>query len=341
MQESELDYRPSPTPAQGLRAWIISDGKAGHLAITTGVAEAMGLNYKVIPVAPRGLRRIFAPWAPVSPAKRPGAATSPFRPPWPDFVFAAGRTTIPYLRAIHWAAFGQTFTVAFQDPRMGARTADLIWAPAHDKLRGDNVINTVTAPHGFSQEKLAALAARPPVEIAALKRPRIAVLIGGPSAAYAFTSADAARFERLLASASRLGASFMMTGSRRTPHEFMARAEAAIASAPHVISRNSGENLYPHFLASADVFLVTADSVNLSGEAAATGKPIHIFHPSGGKAKFERFHSALTALGSTRNAPDVFSSLDGWTYNPVQAASTVAAEILRRWEDNKASMAAK
>ena len=38
----------------------------------------------------------------------------------------------------------------------------------------------------------------------------------------------------------------------------------------------------PSFLAHADAFVVTADSVNMAGEAAATGKPIYIFEPSGG-----------------------------------------------------------
>ncbi len=337
MHKFEPDYRPSEASAQGLRAWIISDGKAGHLAITTGVAEAMRLNYKIIPVAPRGLRRIFAPWAPVSPAKRPGAVASPFRPPWPDFVFAAGRTTIPYLRAIHWAAIGQTYTVAFQDPRIGARTADLIWAPAHDKLRGENVINTITAPHGLSQKKLSELAAAPPPQIAALKSPRIAVLIGGPSAAFTFTAADALRFKQLLASASRLGASFMMTGSRRTPRSFMEQAEAAIAGAPHVIWRGTGENPYAQFLASADMFLVTADSVNMTGEAAATGKPVYVFHPSGGKPKFERFHAALRSLCVTRDAPNTLISLESWTYPAVDAASCVAREIFRRRQSSKSA----
>jgi hypothetical protein len=331
MQQTSANYPLSPASAQGARAWIISDGKTGHLAITKGVADAMGLQYKIFPVAPRGLRRIFAPWAPVSPAKRPGAAASPFRPPWPKFVFAAGRTTIPYLRAIHWATGGESFTVAFQDPRIGARTADLIWAPLHDKLRGDNVINTITAPHGFSPDVLDRLAGSPPPEIAALPKPRIAVLIGGPSQAYGFTAADAAALQKLVASAVELGAGLMITASRRTPPDFIAKVEAAAQGAPAVIWRGLGENPYPSFLACADMFIVTADSVNMAGEAASTGKPIYIFHPTGGKSKFERFHHSLRALGVTRDAPEAFASLEMWTYAPIDAARIIACEITRRW----------
>ncbi len=335
MHEVRESIAPEGKIAAKARAWILSDGKAGHLAITMGVAEAMGLDYRIIPVAPRGLRRIFAPWAPVSPAKRPGADTSPFRPPWPDFVFAAGRTTIPYLRSVHWAAAGETFTVAFQDPRTGTRTADLIWVPEHDRLRGDNVITTPTAPHRFTPAVLESLRRAPPPDIAALPHPRMAVLLGGPSNAYSFTHHDVARMAGLLTSAAACGASFMVTVSRRTPADLVASVGRAIEGVPCVFWRGVGDNPYAHFLACADMFLATADSINMTGEAAATGRPVYVFHPKGGKAKFSRFHERLKAAGITRDAPDRFERLESWTYPPINAAKHVAAEICRRWRARK------
>jgi mitochondrial fission protein ELM1 len=337
MHEASASTTSEMGTAARARAWIISDGKAGHLAITTGVAEAMGLDYRVIPVSPRGLRRIFAPWAPVSPAKRPGSDTSPFRPPWPDFVFAAGRTTIPYLRSIHWAAARDTFTVAFQDPRTGTRTADLIWVPEHDRLRGENVITTPTAPHRFNAAMLERLRQTPPPEIAALPHPRMAVLLGGPSGAYGFTHQDVARMASLLVSAAAHGASFMVTVSRRTPPDLIASVGRAIEGVPGVFWKGCGDNPYAHFLACADIFLATADSINMTGEAAATGRPVYVFHPKGGRAKFARFHERLQAAGITRVAPDRFERLDTWTYPPINAAQHVAAEIYRRWQARKSA----
>lgn len=317
------------------RAWVLSDGKAGHLAITTGVAEAMGLDYRIIPVAPRGLRRIFAPWAPVNPAKRAGAETSPFRPPWPDFVFAAGRTTIPYLRSIHWNAPRETFTVAFQDPRTGPRTADLIWVPEHDRLRGANVITTPTAPHRFSREALMKLRQSIPPAMAGLPSPKLAVLLGGPSGAYNFTKQDVVRLTALLASAASTGATLLMTVSRRTPPDLKQALGEAIKNGPHMFWQGEGNNPYPYFLATADLFLATADSVNMAGEAAATGRPLYIFHPSGGKSKFGRFHETLQRLGISREAPEIFERFDSWSYEPLHAAEQVAGEILQRWRQRK------
>jgi uncharacterized protein len=331
MQEARTGYYAVTEPAPAPRAWIISDGKAGHQVITTGVAEAMGLNYKVFPVAPRGLRRLFAPWAPIPPAKKPGSPTSAFRPPWPDFIFAAGRTTIPYLRALRQACGPKTYTVVFHDPRTGLDTADLIWVPRHDRLRGRNVISTVTAPHRFSAAKLAALAAAPLPAIESLPRPRIAVLIGGPAGTYDFPASDRDHLLRLLASAGRLGASFMITPSRRTPPELIDAVKAATVHAPRFFWDGDGENPYGHFLASADAFIVTGDSVNMVGEAASTGKPIYVLYPNAGRERHEPYHAALQAFHAVRPAPDEFRSLEFWDYQPLNSTLEVAGEILRRW----------
>jgi len=66
-------------------------------------------------------------------------------------------------------------------------------------------------------------------------------------------------------------------------------------------------------------------------EAAATGRPIYVFAPSGGSAKFNRFHSALAAYGATRLLPLAGEPLERWTYEPLHSAEVIADEIARRW----------
>ena len=66
-------------------------------------------------------------------------------------------------------------------------------------------------------------------------------------------------------------------------------------------------------------------------EAAATGRPIYVFSPSGGSAKFNRFHSALAAYGATRLLPLAGEPLETWTYEPLHSAEVIADEIARRW----------
>ena len=315
----------------GLRGWIVSDGKAGNDAQTRGVFNALGLSYEIKRVDPAGVWRLLAPWGPVSPAERFGTQGSQFRPPWPDFAIAAGRLTTPYIRRLKRAAGGRTYTVILLDPRVGTGAADLFWVPEHDRLRGANVITTLTAPHSYTPRRLAELRCTMPPDIAALPAPRVAVALGGPDGNYRYTPAAVTRLVSALRSFVALGAGLMITPSRRTPPEVATLVRDATESTPRLFWSGTGDNPYPHFLAHADAFIAPADSVNMVGEACATGKPVYLFEPEGGSPKRSRFHAALRRHGATRPLPERLETLEAWTYVPLNSAETIAAEIAGRW----------
>lgn len=321
----------SNAPPVSLRSvWIISDGKAGHESQSRGVAAALGSEPVVKFIAPRRTWRVLAPWGPVDPAERFGQPGSTFAPPWPDVAIATGRATVPYLRRLKRVAGAGVFTVALQDPRTGCGAADLVWVPDHDKLRGANVINTPTSPHAFSPERLAALRAQCPPEIAALPGPRVAVLLGGNSKVFRFSADDAARLGRALAALAEKGASFLVTGSRRTPPDVVAAVDQATAAAPRVFYRGEGDNPYAQFLAHADALVVTGDSVSMTGEACATGRPVLVFMPSGGSDKFKRFHAALAAVGATAALSETPADVPRGQRVPLFSSRIIADEILTR-----------
>jgi mitochondrial fission protein ELM1 len=91
-----------------------------------------------------------------------------------------------------------------------------------------------------------------------------------------------------------------------------------------------GENPYPSFLAHADVLIVTADSINMTSEACATGRPVYVFEAKLSD-KHARFQLALRRYGATRRLPGSLPRLEQWTYTPLDAAPQIAAEIARRW----------
>ncbi len=317
-------------PLEGRRAWLLTNGAAGMDVQTRGLADALGLDYAMKPIAPRGIYKLLSPWAPVSRAERFGMEGSTFAPPWPEVAIALGRTSVPYLREIrrHSPA---TFTILMLDTRAGQGAADVTWVPQHDRLRGPNVIVTLTAPHSFTAARLADLRRQMPDEIAALPAPRIAVVLGGKNAAYRFRPSDDTRFADALRDLGDLGASFMVTPSRRSHRRLIEVADLATRDYPRIFWSGEGANPYPGFLAHADALLVTADSVNMTGEAAATGRPVLVFFPSGGSAKFRRFHTALAAYGATRPVAGRIAELPRWSYEPVHSADLIAREVERRW----------
>lgn len=326
--------KPTPsaakTPLAGKSLWVITDGKAGMEVQCVGVARALGIKPKVKRVAPGWFWRLLAPWGPPDPADCFGKQGSAFAPPWPDIAIATGRQSIPYIRALRRAAGSTTYTVVIQNPRTGSGTADLICVPRHDGMSGKNIITTPTAPHGFSPNLLAKLRKKRVPEIAALPHPRTMIALGGPNAVYRFTDADKLRLVGAVSSLTELGSSFMITPSRRTPADLL---EAVVKAAPpdrRLVWDGKGDNPYELYLAHADQLIVTADSVNMVGEACATGRPVYVFMPHGGSGKFAWFHASLRQYGATRTLPDRFNGLESWSYAPLDSAAEIAREIEKR-----------
>jgi mitochondrial fission protein ELM1 len=318
----------------GLSLWVLTDGKAGDELQCIGVAEAVaamseGARIAVRRVSPRKLFSYFAPRGPIDPKDRPGKPGSPLAPPFPDIVIASGRRAIPYLAHLRRATGRSSlekpvFSVILKDPRTGPRSADLIWAPAHDRIKGANVLKTVTSPHGVSPARIAAARAKPPVWISALPSPRVAVLAGGDSRHHRFTPEDIAGFVTKLDALARSGVSLMGSRSRRTP-EPLARALAELfARHGGWWWDGAGANPYVDLLAHADAIVATADSVNMIGEATATGRPVLVFEPKGGHRKIGRFLDALAAIKAVHHFE---GRLEGEPYEPLDSTREIAAAI--------------
>lgn len=318
-------------------AWVMTDGKAGDEAQCLGVVEAMGLVPEIRRVKPRALFAVAMPWGPIDPAEAPDRSGSPIAPPFPDLLVASGRRAVPYVRAVKRAS-DRTFTVILKDPRTGAGAADLIWVPEHDRLRGPNVIATQTGPHRISAERLAAARAEPDSRLATLPEPRVAVLAGGDSRHHRFSAKDAERLASGLEDVVASGASLMITASRRTPEALARRLGALARESRGFCWDGTGENPYVAMLALADYIVVTADSTNMIGEAAATGAPLLVFEPSGGHVKISAFIAALTHRGIVRPFSGM---LEGATYEPLDTTPAIAGAIAAALARHRAFLEAR
>src|SRR5579885_455329 len=290
-------------------AWVLHDGKAGMASQALGLAEATGFAFEE--------RRldIRPPWAWLPPqlwarplAAAPGAGLVP---PWPDLVIGCGRNTAMPALAIRRLSRGRTVAVQVQDPRVGRDEFDLMVVPSHDRLRGERVIVTLGAVHRVTAARLAAERVRFP-RLAALPHPVVAVLLGGGNRAYRQDPARLGAFARDIAAALRAaGGSLIATPSRRTGAAALAAFRAGLGDLSAWVWDGSGDNPYYALLAYADRFVVTADSVSMVSEAAATGKPVQILDLGGGDGKFARFHQAMREAGITR---PFTGRLDTWCY---------------------------
>ncbi len=322
-----LETPGGPSPI----VWVLHDGKAGMASQALGLAEATGFPFIEKPL------RIRFPWVCLPPQlwfwplRAAGDTGASLHPPWPDLVIACGRNAAMPALAIRRAGGGHTVAAQIQYPGIGRAEFDLLVVPEHDRLRGPRVIVSRGAVHRVTQARLAAERCRFPA-LTTMPRPILSVLIGGTNRAYRLTLRRVGEIAEALAGILRSGGgSVLVTPSRRTGAAGLALLHERLEGFSTAIWDGSGENPYFAYLALADAVLVTADSISMISEAAATGRPVHILDLDGGNAKFARFHEAMRTAGITRP----FSGrIESWSYpvpdDTARAGSALRALVLGR-----------
>jgi len=308
-------------------AWIVSEGLPGLENPSFGLADALALRAEPKRVA------LSAPWRHMMPM--PFLARAPFydlpseiagTPP--PVVIGCGRQSVMPVLALKRRHGKAILTIQLQDPRVDPRRFDIVVAPDHDRLRGDNVLTHLGSLTRITTARLAEASAAFPA-LAALPPPRIALLIGGANKRFDFGRATAETIAARAMALHEAGASLMVTASRRTGPENEALLRDRIQGERVRFWDGVGPNPYLGYLAAADAILVTGDSVNMVSEAATTGKPTYLIRLPGDPGKFARFHEAMIAAGHVRAFegrvdPD-------WRPEPFDETARIATAIRGRW----------
>ena len=269
--------RPAATTAPGggtaPRVWALLGPKAGDNAQVLALAGRLGLPFAVKRLAYNPLYAVPNAALGASLASLDRARSDALAPPWPALVIGVGRRSVPVARWIRERAGGAVRLVQIGRPRAPLGAFDLVVTTPQYRLPDRPNVARLTLPLVPART----VPAGPP-PFAALPRPWIALLVGGPSGPWRL---DAPAARRLGAEASaavrRLGGAILATTSRRTPAA-AADALALALTAPCFLHRWSpgGDNPYGAILAAADAFAVTADSVSMLADAVATGRPTYL-----------------------------------------------------------------
>ena len=95
-----------------------------------------------------------------------------------------------------------------------------------------------------------------------------------------------------------------------------------------IMLTDAGAVLYQHaeaiLYSISDAVLVTADSVSMISEAAATGKPVHILGLAGNGGKFAQFHDTMRRAGITR---PFAGRIESWSYAPLDDTARAGAAL--------------
>lgn len=301
-----------------MSCWVITEGMIGTENQCLGIAEALGLTPKVIKI---GLRQ---PWKSLSPwlgLESKLTFTSKLTSPWPDLVIASGRKSIAAARYIKKKSNGKSFVVQVQNPKTNLNQFDLVTAPFHDDLKGENVITTHGAPNRLTPEKLASAKQLFAPLFEHMPKPRVAVLIGGNSKTHTLTQDIT---NTLIAQLNGLNASLMVTCSRRTGEHNQDLLQSQLNLENSYFWNGTGDNPYLGMLAWADYILVTEDSVSMLSDAATAGKPVYVIDLEGQSKRFDTCHQHFRDIGISRPFD---GNLEAWTYSSISDAKTVAQAI--------------
>lgn len=211
----------------------------------------------------------------------------------PDVLIAAGRQAVLVALALRH----KTKTVVLMNPGVSTHYFNAVIAPIHDQLDGENVVCTQGAIHGIQPENLVF-----PEYLEEYVKPRVGVLLGGNSIHGNYENSLAIKMANDLKALITLnldfiGASLIITPSRRTPLKWLEIFERNLDGASYWIWDQKTENPYPNLLKGFDAIVVCEDSISMASEACVMGKPVLIYPTGIMKLKFKRFYQHLFANG--------------------------------------------
>lgn len=261
--------------------WLLLGHKAGDNTQVIALADALGWPREEKRIFYRGWELLSNRLLGVTLAGVDRGRSSPLQPPWPELVISSGRRNEPVARWIREQSGNRTRIVHVGRPWAPIDTFDLVISTPQYSLpeRGNVLVNELPM-HRLSSSLLDRAGARWAEELSCYASPRTAVLLGGNSGAKVFTPEKARRLGTLVNGLARsAGGSVLATDSARTPPEAMDAFLAAIDVPLHCHRWSAGrtDNPYLGYLALADQFVVTSDSMSMVAEASFTAKPLYLF----------------------------------------------------------------
>lgn len=320
-----------------VRVWLLRGARTGDNNQLDALAEALPWAFQAIDIEYNPL--FCCPnW--IMGASRGSArrVSRPLAPPWPDLTIGIGQRSVPLARWIKRQSGGRTKLVQIGRPRAPLNWFDLIvTTPQYGLPERPNVLRNLLPPHRLSVPGLAGASAEWSPRLQHLPHPRIALMVGGPTWPYrldAATGRDIAR--RADAAARAAGGSLLVTTCPRTPAKVADAVTAEIGVPSHVYrwdrASRRDSNPFLGYLALADRFFVTEESVSLLAETCATGKPVTVIplrkHPGAG---------LLEALAKPSCQAHYMSLIERGVFTPPRRIRAVHEELVRlglaRWRD--------
>lgn len=302
---------------------IISEDFAGMRAQAEGLVSRLSATSHFYPVRMRGLWRKLPTRLCLNPLK---AADTIRLAPDTQWLLSVGGTGAAIGAALRRKTGLRL--VQIQNPRMSLDKFDLVIANYHDRISGPNVVQTRTALHGVTQNRLAKAREAWSERLRPADKPLLSVLLGGSNGRFRLGREEGRDIGRsLMQIARKHNMTLAITPSRRTNQQALDALKAEVIETQPFIWNGEGDNPYLGMLACADMIAVTTDSVSMISEAVATHAAVQIITLPGRSRRLTTFVKGLEALDRVRPLQQGCSH---WEVSPLDDTEIAVDEVKKR-----------
>ena len=309
-----------------LKALLLTEGYHGMISQVEGLAKALQAEFQ------HKIVRLNWPWNFIPPKLTPISEiilkdkhyineNKSF-----DLVISCGRkSVIP--SAIIKKKNTNIFTIHIQDPKVNYKNFDVIIAPEHDELKGENVISSKGSIHYITQSEIEK--AKNYLVNKFHNENVVSLILGGPSKYYSFSNEELTQvFRKIKSNFISQGYKALVIPSMRTPKRIIDLAMKEFVKVGFVVN-TVDKQAYLSALALATNIVVTCDSTSMISEAAASGKPIFVAHmkPKKNNYRFKKFFQLFREIGITK---ELGEKVDNWTYNRLNEADRIATLMSKK-----------
>ena len=312
-----------------LKALLLTEGMHGMISQVEGMAKALKTEYS------HKIVRLAFPWKLVPPKFTPVSELVLkdriylTKNEEIDLIISCGRKSV--IPSIMFKKKNpKIFTIHIQDPKLSLNNFNVVVAPEHDNLSGNNVYNSKGAIHYITELEINNAKSYLTEKIKSQKI--VSLILGGPNKYYNFSEEQLIKiFDKIKSDFISKGYEAIVVPSMRTPKKSIDLAKKEMKECGYVVN-SVDKQAYLSAYALANYIVVTCDSTSMISEAATSGKPIFVAHMKAKKNdyRFKKFFKLFNEMGIIRDLGD---KVETWTYNKHNEAERIASKIKNKIEN--------
>ncbi len=311
-----------------LKGILLTEGMHGMISQVEGLAKALDLEFIHEKIELNNFWKLIPPrFTPIRNYVFKNNIKKDF-----NIVISCGRKSVIPSIFLKRKYKNQIMNIHIQDPKVSLDNFDLIVAPEHDGLEGQNVLKSKGAIHYLRNNELKENENYLKSKIN--KKKVVALIVGGPNKYYDYKRTSITELLLLINEIIHINNyQLIFIPSMRTPQKVIDIANETFDKNQIIIS-DVDKKAYLSSLKLAEHIIVTCDSTSMISEAAMTGKPIYVAQMPTIKKnyRFQKFFELFRSLNIIRDLPKDLM-LDSWNYEKLNETDRISRYIKDKLKD--------